>query len=66
MLIDHIYYINARFKHKGKEYYLQEIVYKHNAEQLYSRSRILKKYKVYTPVILFNIEIIKQLGKSII
>ena len=65
MIINHIYYINARFKYKKKVYNLDGIVYKHNADQLYNRVRILKKLKVNAPVTLYDITVLKELGKSI-
>lgn len=66
MIVDYIYYVNAKFKYKKKVICLYGIVYKHNAKQTYNRIRILKKYKVIGSVTLYDIEIIKELGKSII
>lgn len=64
MEVGHIYYINAKFKHKNKVIELNEIVYKHNINNKYNRKRILFKYKIKNSVILYDIIVLAYLGKS--
>ena len=60
-----IYLINAKFKYKKKVYKLYEVVWKYNEKKQYDRMRILQSMKVDQPVTLYEIQVIKQLGKSV-
>mgnify|MGYP003348058446 FL=1 len=60
-----IYLINAKFKYKKKVYKLYEVVWKYNEKKQYDRMRILQSMKVKQPVTLYEIQVIKQLGKSV-